>query len=244
MEKSKRIVFLIIDLICMIVLFAIDRITKIMAFTKLKDKDPYRLLPNVFEFRYLENRGAAFGMLQDQRILFIVVGVVFLVIILASLIALPATKKYRALRVCLVMIGAGAAGNLYDRIIYDYVTDFLYFVYIDFPIFNVADIYVTLSAFMLVILFLFIYKDEDLDIKKVYESKLHSSMRMDDKTGGDEGKAKDAKDTKKGREEDPKAGQGVDGEEDKEKDVKEGASEDTENIASDDAESVDSKDTE
>ncbi len=223
MEKSKRIVFLIIDLICMIVLFAIDRITKIMAFTKLKDKDPYRLLPNVFEFRYLENRGAAFGMLQDQRILFIVVGVVFLVIILASLIALPATKKYRALRVCLVMIGAGAAGNLYDRIIYDYVTDFLYFVYIDFPIFNVADIYVTLSAFMLVILFLFIYKDEDLDIKKVYESKLHSSMRMDDKTGGDEGK---------------------EGKEDKEKDAEEGGSKDTEDMTSDDAQSVDPKDTE
>ena len=96
--------------------------------------------------------------------------------ILYFLIRLPATKKYHVLRFCLVTIGAGAIGNLYDRIMLGYVIDFLYFIYIDFPIFNVADIYVTVSAAMLVILFLFIYKDEDLDMKKANKVKVHSSM--------------------------------------------------------------------
>ncbi|MBQ8956578.1 MAG: signal peptidase II [Lachnospiraceae bacterium] len=182
MSKGKRAIFVLIDLLVMAGLVFIDRWTKELAARYLKGSDPVKLIPEVFELRYLENRGAAFGMLQDMRTLFIVVGVVFIVVILYLLIRLPATKKYRLLRVCLVMIGAGAIGNLYDRVVQDYVIDFLYFIYIDFPIFNVADIYVTVSAAMLVILFLFIYKDEDLDLKKANTVKVHSSMMpMEDK---------------------------------------------------------------
>lgn len=176
MSKGKRIFFVLLDIIIMAVLVFIDRYTKILAERHLKDKDPVRLIQEVFELRYLENRGAAFGMLQDMRVLFIVVGVVFIAIVFYLLIRVPATSKYRLLRICLVMIGAGAIGNLYDRITLNYVIDFLYFIYIDFPIFNVADIYVTVSAAVLVILFLFIYKDEDLDMKKANTVKLHSSM--------------------------------------------------------------------
>ncbi|MCR5748428.1 MAG: signal peptidase II [Lachnospiraceae bacterium] len=188
MTTGRRIIFILIDIICIAGLFAIDRVTKLMAVERLKGDEAYKLINGVFEFRYLENRGAAFGMLQDQRMLFIVVGVIFLVVIAAALVVLPATSKYRALRICLVLIAAGAAGNLYDRITLDYVIDFLYFIYIDFPIFNVADIYVTVSAFILVILFLFIYKDEDLDLKKANKIKVHSSMVNDKKedTGKDE----------------------------------------------------------
>ena len=177
MGKLKRTVFLILDLLIMAAMFFADRYTKLLAVRYLKDKDPIKVIPEVFEFRYLENRGAAFGMLQDMRTLFIAVGSVFIVMILFLLIMLPATKKYRPLRACLIMIGAGAIGNLYDRITLNYVIDFLYFIYIDFPIFNVADIFVTVSAAMLVILFLFVYKDEDLNLKKANTVKLHSSMR-------------------------------------------------------------------
>ena len=176
MNRKSRTIFLIIDLLLAAVLVFIDRLTKNLAYANLKDKDPIRLIPYVFEFRYLENRGAAFGMLQNMKVLFVIVGIVFIGLVVYFLIRLPATKKYRALRICLVLIGAGAVGNLYDRLVQDYVIDFLYFIYIDFPIFNVADIYVTVSAAMLVILFLFIYKDDDLDMKKANTVKLHSSM--------------------------------------------------------------------
>lgn len=186
MSKSKRTFFVLIDLLAMALLIYIDRITKSLAVRYLKDKDPVRLIPEVFELRYLENRGAAFGMLQDMRTLFIIVGVLFIVIVFYFLIRLPATRKYRLLRICLVMIGAGAIGNLLDRISLNYVIDFLYFIYIDFPIFNVADIYVTVSAAILVILFLFIYKEEDLDMKKANTVKLHSSMVKQDDSEKDE----------------------------------------------------------
>lgn len=188
MGKLKRLVFLILDLLITAALFFVDRYTKTLAVRNLKGKDPIKVIPEVFELRYLENRGAAFGMLQDMRTLFIAVGVIFIVIILFFLIMLPATKKYRLLRACLVMIGAGAIGNLYDRITLNYVVDFLYFIYIDFPIFNVADIFVTVSAAILVILFLFIYKDEDLDLKKANTVKVHSSMMPKDDGKADGGK--------------------------------------------------------
>ena len=70
---------------------------------------------------------------------------------------------YIKLHVALVFITSGAIGNLIDRVRLDYVVDFIYFSLINFPIFNVADIYVTLSTIYLVILLLFVYKESDLE---------------------------------------------------------------------------------
>ena len=75
----------------------------------------------------------------------------------------PDAKKYRILHLLLSLIAAGAIGNMIDRVRFDYVVDFIYFVLINFPIFNVADIYVTISTIALVILLLFVYKENDLN---------------------------------------------------------------------------------
>ena len=64
----------------------------------------------------------------------------------------------------LIFFIAGALGNLFDRVVYKYVIDFLYFKLIDFPIFNVADIYVTCAAFSMIGLGVFYYKDEDFEM--------------------------------------------------------------------------------
>ena len=56
---------------------------------------------------------------------------------------------------------AGAIGNLIDRISLKYVVDFIYFELIDFPIFNIADCYLTVSSFLLIILAIFYYKEND-----------------------------------------------------------------------------------
>ena len=85
---------------------------------------------------------------------------------------MPLEKKYQPLRVVGVLLGAGAVGNLIDRMVQSYVVDFLYFKLIDFPIFNVADCYVTAGAILLAILILFVYKDEELgflSLKKKHE---------------------------------------------------------------------------
>ena len=75
---------------------------------------------------------------------------------------MPDEKKYRMLHLLLSLIAAGAIGNMIDRIRFDYVVDFIYFVLINFPIFNVADIYVSVSTVVLVILLLFVYQENDL----------------------------------------------------------------------------------
>ena len=78
-------------------------------------------------------------------------------------IELPRTKRVIPLRIAMIFITAGALGNMVDRIRLNYVIDFLYFKLIDFPIFNVADIYVTVSTFFVAFLILFYYKESEFD---------------------------------------------------------------------------------
>ena len=86
-----------------------------------------------------------------------------MIIIAYVLFRMPDDKKYNIMHALLVMVAAGACGNMIDRIRHDYVVDFISFVIINFPIFNVADIYVTVATFLFVILFLFYYKENDFD---------------------------------------------------------------------------------
>ena len=147
----------------MILLIILDQVTKYLAIIKLKGKEPFTIIPKVFQLQYLENSGAAFGILQNQRIFFVITAVITLTIIFILIFRIPTNKKYKPLLYILMFISAGAIGNLIDRIRFNYVVDFFYFELIDFPIFNVADCYVSVSAVFLIILFLFYYKDEDFD---------------------------------------------------------------------------------
>ena len=81
-----------------------------------------------------------------------------------SPIPIPAIKKYVYIDYILIFFIAGAIGNFIDRVTNQYVIDFLYFKLINFPIFNVADIYVTCAAFAMFILGIFYYKEEDFEI--------------------------------------------------------------------------------
>ena len=168
---------IIIQIILFFVLIAIDRLTKYWAVQVLKEKIAIPLIPNVLEFRYLENNGAAFGFLQNQQWLFYVITVIVMAAIVffwirviklqKSYITLEPDKFRKKtfldrsfLNYVLVFLAAGAIGNLIDRIAHNYVVDFIYFRLINFPIFNFADICVSLSAIILVIFFIFIYKED------------------------------------------------------------------------------------
>ena len=121
------------------------------------------LIKDVFQLEYLENRGAAFGVLQNQRIFFYISVLLITIAVIWFYHKVPIEHKYLPLRICAVLILSGAFGNCIDRIRLNYVVDFLYFKLINFPIFNVADIYVTVAAFLLVILILIYYKEDDLE---------------------------------------------------------------------------------
>ena len=161
--RKKKNILLIIDVLLLAVFIILDQYAKYYAVLKLKNQPPYVLVDGVFELRYLENRGAAFGLLQGQKFFFIFIALLVVCVILYVIIKAPYQKQYIKLHMALVLIASGAAGNVIDRIRYDYVVDFLYFSLINFPIFNVADIYVTLASIYLVILLLFVYKEADLE---------------------------------------------------------------------------------
>ncbi len=163
LTKKKKMIQLVVDFIAFVLLVILDQVTKYMAIDRLKDQEPMKLIDGVFELQYLENRGAAFGMLQNGKVFFVFAAVVMLTAIIFVLIKAPVAKKYRPWHVFLVMIAAGGIGNMIDRIRLDYVVDFFYFSLIDFPIFNVADIYVSVGTVLFLILLLFFSKEDDLN---------------------------------------------------------------------------------
>ena len=158
---------------CVIAIF-IDQITKWLVVHNLKGKDSITIIPNVFELHYLENRGAAFGIFQNQRWFFVIMTVVILVVVSWFYGRTPVEKRYLPLRICMIVLTAGAIGNFIDRLIRGYVVDFFYFSLIDFPIFNVADIYVTVTFIVLVLLIFFYYKDEDFSIYSRRQEQKHA----------------------------------------------------------------------
>ena len=161
--NTKRITHYITALISVVVLVCIDQFTKYLVVGHLKDRPAYVLIRNIFQLEYLENRGAAFGILQNQRVFFYISVLLITAAVIWFYSKVPMERKYLPLRICAVLILSGAFGNCIDRIRLNYVVDFLYFKLINFPIFNVADIYVTVAAFLLVILILIYYKEDDLE---------------------------------------------------------------------------------
>lgn len=144
-----------------LVLISLDLASKSKAAAVLKGNAPIVLIDGVLELRYVQNTGAAFSILENAQWLFILVAVAAILIIALVLHRLPGTRHYLPLHILLTLISAGATGNLADRLLLGYVRDFIYFSLIDFPVFNVADMYVTVSVAILVFYILFYYKDED-----------------------------------------------------------------------------------
>lgn len=150
-------------LIAAVVMILMDQWTKMAAVAHLKDQAPFVIWDGVFEFQYTVNEGAAFSILQQQQVFFyIMTACVILGVMWLYLFRIPSGGKYKALNMVAVTLVAGAVGNLIDRARLHYVIDFIYFKLIDFPIFNVADIFVTCSCIVLCLLLLFYYKEEDL----------------------------------------------------------------------------------
>ena len=156
----KRVGFALISFI-LLILF--DQWTKSLAVANLMNQEPCVIVKDVFQLRYLENRGAAFGMMQGQQTFFVISALIAVAIITYVYFKLPWEKRFHPLRAVVLFIAAGAVGNLIDRLVLGYVVDFFYFELIDFPIFNVADIYVTCATIILALLILFYYKEDELD---------------------------------------------------------------------------------
>ena len=159
----------------------LDRLSKIWAVQNLQGKPAIELWPGVFELQYLENYGMAFGLLQNQQVFFYIMTGVILLIVLYLLIKTPLNKRFLPMFIVLIMMTGGAVGNLIDRATTKYVVDFLYVKLINFPIFNVADSFVTLSSITLFILLVFVYKDEEFSmVYGLKKKKAEESMKKEE----------------------------------------------------------------
>lgn len=144
-----------------LILSTIDQWSKWLVCLKLKGGGEVSLLGDIFVLQYLENRGAAFGVLQNQQFFLSLTTVAILFLLVFIYGKIPPMPKFHILRGMDVLLAAGAVGNLIDRLFRGYVVDFFYFKLINFPIFNVADCYVVIAAFISVFLIGFYYKEDD-----------------------------------------------------------------------------------
>ena len=101
--------------------------------------------------------------MQGQKVFFVLITLVFLFLVFWIYHCLPADRRFYPVYVTMMLLLSGAVGNFIDRIFRNYVVDFFYFELINFPIFNVADIYVTCGAALFFIVFIFVYKEEDVN---------------------------------------------------------------------------------
>ena len=168
MKKCRVNPFLrsITGIICLLLLIIFDQWTKYLAVLHLRSGDRQVLIDGILEFRYLENRGMAFGLMEGKIPLFVVLCLAFFCVFIFFYRKVPKTDYYLSLILTAYLMFAGAAGNFIDRVFRGFVVDFIYFSLIDFPIFNVADIYVVVSGILLVYLVCFRYKDEDFRFLK------------------------------------------------------------------------------
>ena len=156
--KKKALIFLAIFVPGLL----LDQLSKLWARKELSSNEKV-LIKKVLEFRFLKNSGAVWGSFQGNAVILGIISVILIGGLFYLLVKLPYSKKNLPLLIAIALIVCGAVGNLIDRFCLKYVTDFIYFKLINFPIFNVADIYVTCSTIMLIILILFVYKDEDFE---------------------------------------------------------------------------------
>lgn len=142
----------------------LDQLTKYWVLQALVSIETYKLWPNVLHFTYVENRGAAFGMLADHRWVFMVISTVAIVALVVYMSV--ARPKSRFEIVSLAFIAGGGIGNMIDRIFRGFVVDFIDVTCINFYVFNVADSFVCIGCGMMV---LYLLRSE-IDEKKTKNS--------------------------------------------------------------------------
>ena len=157
----KKYIIKVICILSAIAMILLDQWSKAWISANLKGHDNIVWIPRVFELEYLENRGAAFSCFMGRQGFLISISIIVVILALIEFLRIPNTKRYILLHAAFTMLIAGAVGNMIDRIAQGYVVDFFYFVPINFPRFNVADIFVTLAVPMFIILLFWVYKEEE-----------------------------------------------------------------------------------
>ncbi len=132
-----------------VVAVAMDQLTKYWAVTYLMPQKNLDFIPGFLGFHYTENTGAAFSILRDKQLLLIIITLLIIMVLLGMLTRAIKLNDPLIVKLSYVMIISGAIGNFIDRARLNFVVDFFEFKFFDFPIFNVADIFVVCGVILL-----------------------------------------------------------------------------------------------
>lgn len=161
----------ILGFVIVVVLVLLDQWTKILAIGNLMGKKDFVIIKDVLRFHYLENTGVAWGMFSNGTLFFSIITSIMTVALIYVFLKTPTAKRMLPINIVLILLMSGAIGNLIDRVFRQYVVDFIYVEIINFPVFNVADCYVTVAGIAMVVLVFFFYKEEDFAFLKINSSK-------------------------------------------------------------------------
>lgn len=137
--------------ILFVVLLVIDQITKVWVDASMQVQESFDIIPNFFRMTYLHNTGAAWSMLEGKMWFFYIITVIALAAMIYFYV--HSNKTDVLFKTGIVCMMAGTAGNLIDRLVFQYVRDFLDFIILgyDFPVFNVADMALCFGVFLIVV---------------------------------------------------------------------------------------------
>ena len=136
-------------LIFSVIWVALDQGVKFLVRAAIPLHTSQTLIPGLFDLTYIRNTGAAFSILRSQTWLLTVLSGIATVVLLVLLIRRAIPSRLGMLSLSLLL--AGAAGNFIDRLAFGYVTDMFETTFMNFPVFNVADIGVVIGGFFLVL---------------------------------------------------------------------------------------------
>lgn len=145
---------MLIWLAVIIVTVFLDQLTKYLTVLHLKPIDTLPIIEDVFHLTYVENTGAAFGMMKDARWVFMITSTLAIVGILGYMIHRYYVKKEKlhwAEALSLSLIVGGGIGNMIDRTMLGYVVDMIDCRFINFAVFNVADSFVCIGAGVMIL---------------------------------------------------------------------------------------------
>lgn len=176
MKKMKSLIFAFIGVLA---LLAVDFISKRLALEYLVGVTRINLIKGVLGLHYVENRGAAFGVLSGKLLPIVILTPLIVLSVMWLYMKSIDKTRLKAFRIFCLLFVAGSLGNFVDRVFYGFVVDFFEFQFIDFPVFNVADIYLTISTLLMLVLMLFYYKESDWDFIKKEKMTVYGSKNQD-----------------------------------------------------------------
>ena len=169
----KKIGRVLVPLVSVLIMVGLDQWTKYLTILYLSDGREVKVLGDALVITYVQNRGMAWGLFQNGQVIFAILTPIAIAAILFLYVRTPWEKEYRPIRIAEVMLIGGAIGNLIDRIFrfdptdgkifHGYVVDMIYVKAIKFPVFNVADMFVTVAFFLMIFLLIFVYNEDEFN---------------------------------------------------------------------------------